>query len=1275
MKQPVSFALRAVLSIVLAAFSLQAWGLDCVPTDIYLTSQAEVDAFSVSGCTTVTGNLRISGRGITSIEGLSNLTSVGGGLTIGQTTLGRVSLATLDGLEGLTSVGGGLSILNIASLTNIDGLINLTSLGGGLDIIGNTSLPNLLGLKNLASVEGLHIHGNDSLTSLDGLANLTNMSNALFISSNTSLTSLYGLANLTSVGSLIIQNNASLTDLDVFASLQSVGDHLEILGNDNLSNLDGLSGISVVNGVLYIEGNAKLTSLEGLSSLTSVGGGSSIRDNVALTSLKGLSNLTSVSKDLFIGYNAALNNFDGLTNLTNVGGALSIRNNASLTTLDGLSALTSIGGGLNISNNANLRNVDGLSGISGVFGSLYIDNNAMLASLEGLSNLTSLIWSSYILNNAALTSLKGLSNLASIGGELRIESNNSLTKLDGLTNLTSVGLALNIKFNDSLTSLEGLTNLASVGGELRIWDNDALTRFEGLFNLTNVGGDLFIVNNETLTNVNGLASLISVGGNLYIVNNDALSNVNGLANLLSVGNDLYVQLNQVLDQCAALSRLVDQSDDAEPGPGPGAGGVPDVGGEVVIRENFGRCNSVEEILATVNPFKINPGLNDAWYEPETSGQGFFITVYPDLGYASLAWFTYDTELPPVDATAILGDPGHRWLTALGPIQGNQVLMDIEMTSGGIFDSATEISRTDPPGSDGTILLTFDGCHSGTVEYDIPSINQQGIVPIQRVADDNIALCEALDASSVDDFEPPNINTITRINASPTGLHTFIAIGSDGYPVISFGDQNAGSLGLIKCDGVKCEGPQTTIATIDTQGTWVGWPSAVAIGENGFPIIAYSGNVSIRNSLLIAQCNDLACTGADENLSVADHPDFDVGYGVSIVIGSDGLPIISHTTELDGVGGLRVTKCNDPACSGDDEISTTLQEGILGDATSMAIANDGFPVIANYNHLAHQLIVVKCDDLACTGDGESITVVAEDILGANLSLVLGMDGFPVIAYQGNLGPALKVIKCNDMACAGNDETVSVVDNTGEDPGTYPRIAIGVEGNPIIAYEDRVGGLRQVVVASCNDPACSGNDETITVVDGPSYVGQGISLAIGIDGLPIISYMDSGTNPDSIKVLHCGAANCAQPANHLLINPGFNDAWYDPETSGQGFFITVFPYLGYVSLAWFTYDTELPPIGATAHLGDPGHRWLTALGQIEGNKVLMDIEMTSGGIFDSATEVTRTDPPGSDGTITLTFDSCNSATVEYDIPSINRQGIVPIRRVADDNIALCEALNSN
>jgi hypothetical protein len=148
-------------------------------------------------------------------------------------------------------------------------------------------------------------------------------------------------------------------------------------------------------------------------------------------------------------------------------------------------------------------------------------------------------------------------------------------------------------------------------------------------------------------------------------------------------------------------------------------------------------------VSMFNPFTLNAGLNDAWYYPKTDGQGFFINVYPVLDVVALAWFTYDTELPPPDATANLGDPGHRWFTALGPLTGNQVTMEIEMTSGGLFDTPTEITRTDPPGSDGTIVLTFYNCNAGTVEYDIPSIKRQGTVHIQRVATDNVLMCEAL----------------------------------------------------------------------------------------------------------------------------------------------------------------------------------------------------------------------------------------------------------------------------------------------------------------------------------------------------------------------------------------------------------------------------------------------------------------------------------------------------------------------------------------------------
>jgi peptidyl-prolyl cis-trans isomerase A (cyclophilin A) len=166
------------------------------------------------------------------------------------------------------------------------------------------------------------------------------------------------------------------------------------------------------------------------------------------------------------------------------------------------------------------------------------------------------------------------------------------------------------------------------------------------------------------------------------------------------------------------------------------------------------------------------------------------------------------------------------------------------------------------------------------------------------------------------------------------------------------------------------------------------------------------------------------------------------------------------------------------------------------------------------------------------------------------------------------------------------------------------------------------------------------------------------------LPLIDY--SGTGPvteDHLVMIDI------EEVNGFLINPGLNDAWYYPVTDGQGFLIIVFPQIEQIFLAWFTYDTVRPDDSVTAMLGEPGHRWLTAQGPYAGNKAILDIIVSEGGIFDSGTPVpTRR----LDGTLTIEFSDCTAATITYDIPSVDRQGVIPIQRVTPDNVALCEAL---
>ena len=139
--------------------------------------------------------------------------------------------------------------------------------------------------------------------------------------------------------------------------------------------------------------------------------------------------------------------------------------------------------------------------------------------------------------------------------------------------------------------------------------------------------------------------------------------------------------------------------------------------------------------------QINAGLNDAWLNFGTIGQGFFITVFPSLKLIFLSWFTFDTERPDESIAAILGEPGHRWVTAIGSYAGNSTVLDIEVTSGGVFDSPNP-APTQVRG--GTIRIEFHGCNSATLHYEINPPPLSGVIELQRLSPDNVTLCQALD---------------------------------------------------------------------------------------------------------------------------------------------------------------------------------------------------------------------------------------------------------------------------------------------------------------------------------------------------------------------------------------------------------------------------------------------------------------------------------------------------------------------------------------------------
>ncbi len=145
------------------------------------------------------------------------------------------------------------------------------------------------------------------------------------------------------------------------------------------------------------------------------------------------------------------------------------------------------------------------------------------------------------------------------------------------------------------------------------------------------------------------------------------------------------------------------------------------------------------------------------------------------------------------------------------------------------------------------------------------------------------------------------------------------------------------------------------------------------------------------------------------------------------------------------------------------------------------------------------------------------------------------------------------------------------------------------------------------------------------------------------------------------------------NDFTINAGLNDAWVNVDAPLQGLFVTVFPVLKLVFLAWFTFDSEQPPEDVMAEFGAPDQRWVTALGFYDGNRVEMAAELTTGGAFNSSDPLPTQDTEY--GTINVEFTNCENGLVEFDFPSAGESGSFNIQRVVNSNVALCETLNSD
>jgi hypothetical protein len=260
---------------------------------------------------------------------------------------------------------------------------------------------------------------------------------------------------------------------------------------------------------------------------------------------------------------------------------------------------------------------------------------------------------------------------------------------------------------------------------------------------------------------------------------------------------------------------------------------------------------------------------------------------------------------------------------------------------------------------------------------------------------------------------------------------------------------------------------------------------------------------------------------------------------SLAISPGGLPVISHydaTSKL-----LHMTRCGDTACVAGNR--TVQVDGAVANAgmySSLAFGADGLPVVAYYDAGTTSLAITHCADLICRSS-TTTRVAASKATGEYTSIAIGRDGLPIVSYYDRTRRTLAVTHCGTVACDAGNVTYRP-DPSPNDVGFYTAIAIGADGLPIVSYHDATAGALRVT--RCGDPAC-GTSNVSTTVDAPAVTaGIDSAITIGRDGLPIIAHTQAKTG---LRVTHCGNAACTAGVVTTLVTAPIDFQGYYPSVA--------------------------------------------------------------------------------------------------------------------------------
>lgn len=220
------------------------------------------------------------------------------------------------------------------------------------------------------------------------------------------------------------------------------------------------------------------------------------------------------------------------------------------------------------------------------------------------------------------------------------------------------------------------------------------------------------------------------------------------------------------------------------------------------------------------------------------------------------------------------------------------------------------------------------------------------------------------------------------------------------------------------------------------------------------------------------------------------------------------------------------------------------DGTAGTAPSLALRDDGAPVVTYFNPDTRTVNVARCFERTCRTGGTIHSPISIPTGNAWPAVRLNASGNPVIAYYKE--GRIELLRCDDPSCAPGGDTTNVV---ASEPGLFgwPDIALNPGGFPVITY---IGPDSIMRIRACETRTCSVVSD-FSSVDG-RILGDIPVVEMGADGLPIIALTTwSGDGqPTPLRVIRCLSARCTGTTQSAEVAGWFRDPSLAIQSAGAG-----------------------------------------------------------------------------------------------------------------------------